>query len=148
MTITTLTTAPPARPTPKNLARGALAALLAANGLAMLVAPGDWYRAVPGVPFTGPLNLHFVRDIGCAYLVAAGGLAWRAWRGSRASVGAALAGAAFLLLHAGVHGWELAVGICGWGQFLRDLPGVVLVAAAALWLALPDDAARTEVRHA
>lgn len=71
MTITTLTTAPPGRLTPKNLARGALAA----NGLAMLIAPGDWYRAVPGVPFTGPPNLHFVRDIGCAYLVAARALA-------------------------------------------------------------------------
>lgn len=145
MSTTTLQTPPPAPFAPGNLARGALAALLAANGLAMLVAPGDWYRAVPGVVYTGPLNLHFVRDIGCAYLVAAGGLAWRAWSGR---AGAALAGAAFLLLHAGVHGWELAVGICGWGRFLRDLPGVVLAAAAALWLALPDRATGAEARHA
>ncbi|MEO8115730.1 MAG: hypothetical protein ABI655_15180, partial [Phenylobacterium sp.] len=51
---------------------GALGLLLAANGLYMLFAPAPWYGAVPGVPSTGPFNPHFVRDIGAAYLTAAG----------------------------------------------------------------------------
>jgi hypothetical protein len=53
------------------------------------------------VPETGPLNLHFVRDIGCADILtglALAGLAFneRAWR-------AALIGTLFLTLHALVH---------------------------------------------
>ena len=60
-------------------ARLLLALILAANGLAMLAAPQFWYHTTPGVTGTGQLNLHFVRDIGCAYLVAAGAFAWQ-WR--------------------------------------------------------------------
>jgi hypothetical protein len=118
-----------------TLLRAALAAGLAANGLAMLMAPHAWYHAVPGVPFTGPLNSHFVRDIGCAYLVAAAGLGWRAWRAEGA--GAALAGAGFLFLHALVHLGETLAGLCGWGTFWRDVPGVVLPALLAATLAWP-----------
>ncbi len=40
------------------------------NGGVMLVVPATWYALVPGVAGTGPLNAHFVRDIGGAYLVA------------------------------------------------------------------------------
>ena len=40
----------------------------------MLARPEIWYYSIPGVTGTGPLNLHFIRDIGCAYLVAAAGL--------------------------------------------------------------------------
>jgi len=126
----------------KKFLRPLLALALAANGASMLLAPADWYAAMPGVFYTGPLNLHFVRDIGCAYLVAAAGLLWRALR-PQPGAAAALCGAGFLLLHAGVHAWELASGRCGWGQFLRDVPGVQLSALAALWLALPE----RELRH-
>ena len=54
----------------------ALAVLLGvlgiANGIFMLVAPGDWYLAVPGVTDTGPFNQHFVRDIGLIFLLLGG----------------------------------------------------------------------------
>lgn len=120
----------------RPLLRGLLAAGLGLNGLGMLLAPQAWYRLMPGVEYTGPLNLHFVRDIGCAYLVAGLGLAWQTWRPHQGGP-AALAGAGFLALHAGVHAWELMVGLCGWGQFLRDVPAVVLAALLALGLAWP-----------
>ena len=42
---------------------------LAANGLRMLFDPAGWYAVSPGVPETGPLNPHFVRDIDCAYIL-------------------------------------------------------------------------------
>ena len=42
---------------------------LAANGLLMLFDPAGWYAVAPGVPETGPLNPHFVRDIGCACIL-------------------------------------------------------------------------------
>ena len=115
-------------------ARLLLALILAANGLAMLAAPHFWYKTTPGVTGTGPLNVHFVRDIGAAYLVAAGGFLWmwkdcQAWR-------AALAGSAFLAIHALIHLGEMLMGSFDLHHLLRDLPGVFLLPVLALWLSL------------
>ena len=46
----------------------------AANGAFMLAAPDVWYATVPGVTETGPANIHFIRDIGLAFLAAAASL--------------------------------------------------------------------------
>lgn len=84
-----------------------LAAIMAGNGAYMFVDPPAWYAAVPGVPDTGPLNVHFVRDIGIAYMTAGAALAWSAlgagWRAS------ALA-AAFIGGHALLHTGETLLG--------------------------------------
>jgi hypothetical protein len=84
-----------------------VAALMAANGVYMFVDPPSWYAAVPGVPATGPLNPHFVRDIGIAYFTAGAALAWSVlgagWRAS------ALAGL-FLGGHALLHLGETILG--------------------------------------
>lgn len=129
-----------------NLLRWLLAAALAANGLFMLVAPQDWYRAVPGVISTGSFNPHFVRDIGCAYLVSAGGLAWRALDAVRGWP-AACVGAGFLVLHALVHVGETIAGICGTSALLRDTPGVIVPALLAAILAFPTSSQR-RIAHA
>jgi hypothetical protein len=106
---------------------------LAANGLVMLGAPEAWYAAVPGVPQTGPFNPHFVRDIGAAYVVSGGALAWFAI--DRAARAAAVAAAAFLTLHALVHLWDAAAGREHAHQLLADLPTVFLPAVLAIWIA-------------
>ncbi len=106
---------------------------LAANGLIMLAAPAEWYAMVPGVAGTGPFNAHFVRDIGVAYLVAGATLLWSAV--NRAARSAALAGAAFLALHALVHLWDAAAGREHAHQLLVDLPSVFLPPALAIWIA-------------
>jgi len=124
-------------------ARLLLALILAANALAMLAAPQFWYVTVPGVTGTGPLNLHFVRDIGAAYLVAALGFAWM-WRDPQAWR-AALAGSGFLTLHALVHVGEMLAGSFDLHHLLRDLPGVFLLPVAALWLSWPST---KEIPHA
>jgi hypothetical protein len=120
--------------------RRALASILGlgfgANGLWMLIVPEAWYHAVPGVADTGPMNIHFIRDIGNAYLVAALGLLWLA-RSPKRAWPAALAGAIFLTLHALVHVWEFASGREIAHHMLADLPGVFLPAIIALWLAWP-----------
>jgi len=74
----------------------------AANGLYMFIDPAGWYGAIPGVPATGPFNPHFVMDIGLAFLASGAGLilGGTTWRQAGAF---ALAGAAFPLLHAGLH---------------------------------------------
>lgn len=118
-----------------QLLRYLLAAGLFVNGAAMMAAPSTWFHTVPGVALTGALNPHFVRDVGAAYLCAALGLLWRAIAGPRAAPAAWL-GAGFLLLHAGVHLAETLAGLCGWGQFWADVPGVVVPALAAAALAV------------
>ncbi len=110
-----------------------IAVVLAANGLAMLVWPQIWYQIVPTVPYTGPFNGHFVRDIGCAYLTSAGALGWYAFEPSRAR-SAALTGLAFLLAHAVVHVWDALVGRCTPHHFAEDFVGVFLLPLLALAL--------------
>lgn len=113
----------------------ALAAMLAANALAMLFASFWWYGAVPGVPATGAYNPHFVRDIGAAYLVTAGGLAWFAWRPVQGWP-ALVAAAVFLVLHAGIHVFDASCSANPLADAIRDLPGVYLPALLAAWLAV------------
>jgi hypothetical protein len=107
---------------------------LAANELLMLLDPAGWYALAPGVPETGPLNLHFVRDVGCAYILtglALAGLAFieRAWP-------AALIGALFLTLHALVHVADGFSGRVHANHVLTDLVSVYAPAGIALWLVL------------
>lgn len=112
----------------------ALATLLglaaAANGLFMLVSPGNWYFAVPGVTTTGPFNQHFLRDIGLIFLlIAIAVLAGVARPAARVALwsGAAL----WLAGHALFHLWEVAVDICGSDALARDFPAVTLPAILA-----------------
>lgn len=114
---------------------GVLGMVLAVGALAQLLAPLPWYEAVPGVVATGPFNAHFVRDIGAAYLTAAGGLAGFAWR-PRLARPALMASAAFLTLHAAVHLFDAVCGSRPLQDTIRDFAGVHLVALATLALAL------------
>jgi hypothetical protein len=73
-----------------------------ANGAWMVLAPMSWYAAVPGVAESGPLNHHFVADIGLAFIASGAGLVF----GARTGAGAfALAGATWPVLHALLHMW-------------------------------------------
>jgi uncharacterized protein YjeT (DUF2065 family) len=94
------------------------------NGAAMLLLPETWFGMIPSVADTGPFNQHFVRDVGSAYLVAGGGLIWF-WLDKRARP-AAIAGAAFLTLHAFVHLRDVAAGRESLVHFLEDVPMVIL----------------------
>lgn len=100
-------------------------------GLFMLAQPQLWYRTVPTVVFTGPFNQHFIRDIGAAFLAGGLTLGW-ALCDLRARRMGVLAGALWLSLHAFVHLYEVATGICGTAVFLRDFPGVFGPPALAL----------------
>ncbi len=84
-----------------------LSGLMAANGIFMLVAPLDWYMAIPGVTMTGPFNQHFLRDIGLIFL----------FNSSAFAVGAAkpeyrralwCSATLWLSAHALFHVWEVA----------------------------------------
>ncbi len=112
-----------------------LALILCGNGLLMLAAPQFWYGFIPTVPFTGPYNPHFVRDIGCAYLTSGLAFGWF-WRQPQAWP-AAFAGAVFLLLHALTHVWDGIAGRESLEHLLSDIPGVFVLPALGFWLAWP-----------
>ena len=113
-----------------------LAVGLSANGLFMLFAPETWYHLIPTVPFTGPFNPHFVRDIGCAYLVCGLAMAWLVKDPVRGG-GAALLAATFQFLHAALHLWDFAAGRSELAHVLEDLPTVFLVPVLMLMVAWP-----------
>ena len=117
------------------LATAALLGLLnLTTGLFMLASPADWYLAAPGVTSTGPLNLHFVRDIGLTFVLLGSAMlvgivrvAARPYLWSVAAI--------WLAGHALFHFWEVAVGICGPSALARDFLGVTLPAIIAALLA-------------
>jgi len=73
------------------------------NGLFMLIAPVPWFAQVIGehVPM-GPLDTHFIRDVGFAYAASGAGLLLGLRRGLAAGA-FALAGAVWPMLHALFH---------------------------------------------
>ena len=109
------------------------AALFVSAGTYMLVAPAEWYAATPGVTKTGPFNVHFVRDIGLAFLAGGGAMAWGAVKTDRS---AALWGAAWPCLHALFHVqiW-LARGLPLDTVATVNLTAIQLPAWLALWAA-------------
>src|ERR1700754_102848 len=110
-----------------------LGAALGANGVFMLLAPNEWYLAVPGVTSTGPFNQHFLRDIGLIFVLLSGAFLLGA---ARPQFRVVLWGAAsiWLLGHALFHQWEVAVGICSPSVIPRDFPAVTLPAIIGILL--------------
>lgn len=108
-----------------------------ANGAWMLADPLHWYENLPAaVPAFGPLNEHFVRDIGCIFVLLGAGLLWGAfvprWR-----VVSCAAAAAFSVLHALVHVLDTARGLVGPEHWWIDLPGVyaqAVILVVLTWL--------------
>jgi hypothetical protein len=107
-----------------------LAITMGANGIWMFVDPPGWYASIPGVPDTGPLNLHFVKDIGLAYLTAGIGFAWSAFAGGWKA--AALA-SLFIGLHALLHVGETMMGHHH-DVIVNELIAVHLPAVLGTWL--------------
>lgn len=99
-----------------------------ANGLWMLVDPAGWYANLPAaVPDFGPLNEHFVRDIGAAYVTIGAALGCAAWIATARVLAVGLA-ALFSGLHALGHVHDTVRGFVGPEHWWIDFPGVYLPA--------------------
>lgn len=118
----------------------AIAALLGLGlipvAVVMLIEPALWYERFPGVVSSGPLNHHFVRDLGCAFLIAGASLFYAAIKPQNAN-SLVIAAAGLLLLHATVHLGEGALSDhADWRAVDLGtvyLPAILAVACAILW---------------
>jgi hypothetical protein len=104
------------------------------NALWMLADPPGWYRDLPAaVPDFGPLNEHFVRDIGAAFMTSGVALLWAAFVPALRVPMLAIA-SLFYVLHALVHVWDTSRGLVGSEHWMIDLPGVYLPALLLMTL--------------
>ncbi len=107
------------------------------NGAWMLLAPESWYLHLPaGVPDTGPLNVHFVRDVGLVYAAIGGALLLAAGRPTLRR-GALLVTTTFYVLHAMLHLNDIVTGRLPKSHWALDFPGVFLPAVLLVVLCLP-----------
>ena len=95
----------------------------ALNGLWMLLDASGWFTRIAAD--VAPFNVHFVRDVGAAYLTSGIASVWAArtpaWR-----VPLAASAALFLGLHGLIHVFEVAAGVQPPVHLLEDFPGVYL----------------------
>ncbi len=105
------------------------------NAAWMLASPAHWYENLPAnVPASGPLNEHFVRDIGAIYLLVGVALAAGVVRRSL-RLPAMLLASAFYVLHALVHVYDSARGLFApdhWWRF--DLVPIYAATLLLVWL--------------
>jgi hypothetical protein len=100
------------------------------NGLLMLVDPGTWYARVIGDTPMGMMDVHFIRDVGFAYLASGAGLIWGIRAGPMAAA-FALAGAFWPVLHALFHlGLWAMNGVPHGAALLNEGVGVVVLSFA------------------
>lgn len=91
-----------------------------ANGAWMLASPAHWYVNLPAnVPGTGPLNEHFVRDIGCIFFLLGVALLF-AIRRRELRLPAMIAATAYSVAHALVHVLDSWRGLLPPGQWRFD----------------------------
>jgi hypothetical protein len=129
-----------------------LAAMTVINGVAMFFFPSAWFfRLVPGVPETGPYNMHLVMDSGTFYLGVGVGLVAAAVDPTRNAIAvlvAAVAGA----MHSILHLWSHAEGLLTWNAAATEIFGIyipaLLLIALAIWLYFPSAKPAVRTAHA
>ena len=107
------------------------------NGVRMIANPQVFFDGTAGVSATGGYNVHFIVDIGFAFLVSAGAMAAGVWLRRRSLI---LAGLAWPVLHAAFHTAGLAMhGAVSRAAWMVETGGVILPALllAALALRVP-----------
>jgi hypothetical protein len=106
------------------------------NGAWMLASPAHWYYNLPAnVPGSGPLNEHFVRDVGCIFFLL-GVLLLVSIRRRELRLSAMVAASAFAAAHALVHVFDSMRGLFAPGQWRFDLGPVyitTLLLVAMTW---------------
>lgn len=115
------------------------------NALWMLASPVSWYETIPGgVPDFGPLNEHFVRDLGSTFFMLGTGLLWGAFS---PKVRVPVLGLVVLwnVIHSLVHVLDTTRGLVGSEHWAADAPLVysptILLIVMFVLLVRPPEAA-------
>jgi hypothetical protein len=121
-----------------------MAVLDIVNGIEMFFFPSTWFfKLVPGVPETGPYNMHLVADGGTFFLAVGLGLVFAAIdprRNAIAVVVAAIAG----VMHSALHIYSHAAGLLSLEHLITEvlgiyIPTILLIAIAALLYRRPQE---------
>ncbi len=108
-----------------------------ANGIYMFFAPESWYQQeILGVEDTGPMNIHFVRDVGVVYAIVGVGLLWSSVNLAHCRI-VHIGVTMFLLGHALEHAMEILTGDLPHSHWYIDAAGVFIPGMLFLVLALP-----------
>lgn len=100
------------------------------NGLWMLFFAKSWFDTLPAIHDTGPLNKHFVHDIGMVYSLCGLGLMYCAYNLTR-SINVYLCVMLFFVGHAAIHVVEIIVGLLPPSHWVIDFP-LIFVPAIVL----------------
>jgi hypothetical protein len=101
-----------------------LAAMDIVNGIEMFFFPSAWFfRLVPGVPETGPYNMHLVMDGGTFFLAVGAGLAAAALN-PRGNAIAVVVAAAAGVMHSALHIYSHAAGLLSTEHLVTELLGI------------------------
>jgi hypothetical protein len=104
------------------------------NGLWMIITPAHWYYNLPAnVPVFGPLNYHFIRDLGSVFFLLGIGLLFAGFYLSY-RLPLFTMNTAFYFLHMLVHIHEVVSGRVRLSMFWVDLPLVYIPAIISLVL--------------
>ncbi|CAF1065598.1 unnamed protein product [Didymodactylos carnosus] len=90
-------------------------------------------NGLSGVPESGPLNVHFVRDVGCIFFISGVGLLIAAFS-IEYRLPLFTINTSFYMMHMFVHIHEVISGRLRPGIFWTDLPGIYLPAAITMTL--------------
>lgn len=78
----------------------ALVAFYLLTGLYISVTPHDFWLNAPGARETGPYNMHFIRDVGFAFLTSAAAIGFGLYRNEKTLM---VFGSLWLLIHGLFH---------------------------------------------
>lgn len=104
------------------------------NGLWMLISATTWFAKMPvGAEDTGPMNAHFVHDVGLVYVLVGMGALWCGYRLQK-SIEVHIAITLFMGGHAFIHVGEILSGALPTSHWLIDAPLVTFPALVLMAL--------------
>jgi hypothetical protein len=105
-----------------------MAALDIVNGIEMFFFPSAWFfKLVPGVPETGPYNMHLVMDGGTFFLAVGVGLVAAALNPRRNAIAVVVAAVAGVM-HSALHIYSHAAGLLSTAHLVTEVLGIYIPA--------------------
>jgi predicted anti-sigma-YlaC factor YlaD len=119
----------------------------------MFFFPSAWFfKLVPGVPETGPYNMHLVMDGGTFFLAVGVGLVAAALNPRRNAIAVMVAAVAGVM-HSALHVYSHAEGLLSTEHLLTEvlgiyIPAILLIAISAILYSQPDEIRAAPARAA